>query len=367
VGAGRALAQWLPRAWGHRGAVARLLWPLSKIFAALVRLRGLGHRSGWLRVERLPVPVVVVGNLVAGGAGKTPTTLAVVAQLRRRGHRPGIVSRGYGRAGEHLAEVQASSRPAEVGDEPLLLHRRAGVPVIVARDRVAAARELLRRHPDTTVIVADDGLQHRRLGRDVQIIVFDERGAGNGWLLPAGPLREPMPASVAPATLVLYNAPAPTTPLPGSLARRRLRGLLPWSLWHEGAVAEPGVPVALRGRRVLACAGIARPQRFFAQLRELGLEIEELPLADHASFDPLPWPGGTADVIVTEKDAVKLDAARLGTTRVWVAALDFEPDAAFLAALERLVPPPTDGNPPARAAGVPDLQGPAATPPPAAA
>jgi tetraacyldisaccharide 4'-kinase len=366
VGAGRALAQALPRAWSRRGAIARLLWPLSQVFAALLAIRRLAFRAGWQHVERLPVPVVVVGNLVAGGAGKTPTTIAVVEQLRRAGHRPGIVSRGYGRSGDALTEVHVGSPAAEVGDEPLLLHRRTGAPVVVARDRVAAARELLRCHPHTTVIVADDGLQHRRLGRDLQIIVFDERGAGNGWLLPAGPLREPMPAAVPPATLVLYNAPAPTTPLPGSLGRRRLRGLIPWSRWSDG-VADESVPAALQGRRVPAYAGIAWPERFFAQLREIGLDVDERPLADHARFDPLPWPSDSTDVIVTEKDAVKLEAGRLGGTRVWVAALDFEPDAAFVAALERLVPPPTDGNPPARAAGVPDLQGPAATPPPAAA
>ena len=336
----------LQRAWAARGPLATALWPLALLHRILIGLRRLAYRVGVRRRVRLPVPVVVVGNLIVGGAGKTPTVIAVVERLRAMGHRPGIVSRGYGRATETIVEVDATTSPHDGGDEPLLLHRRTRVPVVVGRDRVAAARELLRRHPQTSIVVADDGLQHWRLARDLDIVVFDERGAGNAWLLPAGPLREPMPHRVPPATIVLYNAARPSTSLPGLTARRVLRGVVALADWRSGENAGATPLTALRGRRVVAAAGIAQPERFFAMLREHGLDIEALPLPDHARFDALPWPEQTADVIVTEKDAVKLDPAQLGATRVWVAALDFEPDAAFDAALARLVPaPPAHGNP----------------------
>ena len=195
----------LQRAWLERGAAAALL-PLAWLFGALAASRRGLYRAGMLRRVEVGVPVVVVGNLIAGGAGKTPTVLAVVRLLQRHGRRPGIVSRGHGRTDAGVLEVSPDTLAQDCGDEPLLLRLRAGVPVCVARDRVAAAQALRRRHPEVDVIVSDDGLQHLRLARDLQIIVFDERGAGNGWLLPAGPLREPLPATPPPRSLVLYNA-----------------------------------------------------------------------------------------------------------------------------------------------------------------
>jgi tetraacyldisaccharide 4'-kinase len=343
--ASTALEDRLQSAWASRGALAVALWPLAALHRFLLVMRRLAYRMGLRRRVRLPVPVVVVGNLIVGGAGKTPTVIAVVERLRAMGHRPGIVSRGYRRSTDAVVEVGPESTARDGGDEPRLLRRRTGVPVIVGRDRVAAARELLRRHPGTTIIVADDGLQHWRLGRDLDIIVFDDRGAGNGWLLPAGPLRELMPAQLPPSTLVLYNAARASTALPGHLAQRRLRGVVELGAWLGGAAANPEALSSLRGRRLIAAAGIAQPERFFSMLREQGLGFEPLPLPDHASFDTLPWPSDTGDVIVTEKDAVKLDPARLGATQVWVAALDFQPDAAFDAALARSIQPPAHGNP----------------------
>ncbi len=326
-----------------------MLWPISMGFGAVLVLRGLLHRAGWQRPQHLGVPVVVVGNLVAGGAGKTPTVLALLHALRARGYTPGVISRGHGRHGVATLEVMPDARAAQAGDEPLVLRRRGGVPVFVGRDRVAAGRALLAAHAQVDIVVSDDGLQHHRLARDAQIIVFDERGAGNGWLLPAGPLREPLPGRAPPRTLVLYNAATPSTPLPGHCAARSLRGVVDLAGWWQGAPAQPAALHALRGRPVTAAAGIAHPQRFFAQLAQAGVTVTPMPLPDHHDFAQLPWAAGTTDVVVTEKDAVKLDPQRMGTTRVWVAALDFDPGAAFEAALAALLPrprhAPDHGNP----------------------
>jgi tetraacyldisaccharide 4'-kinase len=324
-------AWWAPRP----GALAVALAPLSRVYAALAWLD-----RALTRTRRLDVPVLVVGNLIVGGAGKTPAVIALVRLLRAYGWTPGVVSRGYGRRGSGLAQVQRDSEAAAVGDEPLLIHLRTGAPVVVARDRVAAARALRAAHPTVDVIVADDGLQHHRLGRDVEVIVFDERGLGNGLLLPSGPLRERLPAELPHTRLVLYNASEPSTPLPGWLAAQRLAGVLPLADWAAGAAPAADSWQRLRERPLLAAAGIAAPERFFAALRGQGLTIDTLPLPDHHDFAPLPWPPGTPDVVVTEKDAVKLRTIDTGATRVWVAPLDFEPDLGFAAAVKRHFPQP---------------------------
>lgn len=333
-------AQRLQQVWLRRGPVAIALWPVSVVFGALTAVRRLLYRIGWRATTTLRAPVVVVGNLIVGGAGKTPTVIALIAALRRHGHTPGIVSRGYGRQAQDVFEVTRGSSAAACGDEPLLLHLRTAAPVVVGRDRVAAALHLLRRHADVDVVVSDDGLQHLRLGRDAQVLVFDERGAGNGWLLPAGPLREALPGALPPRTLVIYNSAAPTTALPGTLARRALGGAVALADWWNGRPASATALEALRGRTIVAAAGLARPERFFQMLRDRGLLITPLPLPDHHDFATLPWPTDTADVIVTEKDAVKLLPGRTGATRVWVATLDFTLDAAFDAALIALLPRP---------------------------
>ena len=343
------LAQRVQDAWLTCGPTAWSLRPLAALYGALVAWRRAFFRWGWLKTITLPVPVIVVGNLIAGGAGKTPTVMAIVTLLRGRGYLPGIVSRGYGRRGDGCLEVQADMPATQAGDEPLLMHLRTGVPVFVGRDRVGAARALLQRHPGVDVIVSDDGLQHLRLGRSAQVLVFDERGAGNGWLLPAGPLREPLPLATPARSVVLYNAALPSTALPGAVARRSLAGVVPLAGWWQGQAATAQALKALRGRRVIAAAGVARPQRFFAMLHDAGLTVTPLALPDHHDYACLPWPPTTADVVLTEKDAVKIDPQRIGGTRVWVAALDFKPPAAFDAALIALLPPPgtAHGNAPA--------------------
>jgi tetraacyldisaccharide 4'-kinase len=315
--------------------LAGVLRPASALYGALVRRQRVRARA-----LQLPVPVVVVGNLIVGGAGKTPTTIAVVQHLQQQGWRPGVISRGHGRAGTQLLAVTPQTPAAEVGDEPLLMHLRTGVPTWVGADRVAAGRALLQAAPEVNILVSDDGLQHHRLHRDVQIIVFDERGIGNGLLLPAGPLREPLGAAPPPRSLVLYNAPQPSTPWPGHVAQRSVQGLLPLASWWAGEPVNHTRWQRLKTDAVLAVAGIASPQRFFTQLHNMGLQrLSTLPLPDHAAWDTLPWSAGVADVVITEKDAVKLPTGRdLGTTRVWVAPLDFAPAPAFFTVLDQWLP-----------------------------
>lgn len=331
-----ALEARLARSWwrARPDLLAWLLWPLTGVYRLLARL---ARRAP----EALPVPVVVVGNLVVGGAGKTPTVIALVSELRRHGWRPGVVSRGHGRAATGVSEVRADDRPEDSGDEPLLIRRRTGVPVWVGRERVAAARALLQAQPAVNLIVSDDGLQHGALPRQVELVVFDERGVGNGWVLPAGPLRQPLRLPWPPRRLALYNATCATTAAPGPTVRRGPGPVQALAAWHRGSLEGALDLSAFRGRRVRAVAGIAAPERFFSMLESAGLAVDRQPLPDHHAYTHLPWPPGTPEVLLTEKDAVKIDPERIGTTAVWVVALDFElPTELVRAVLDRLGPPP---------------------------
>lgn len=339
------IAARLQQAWLGRGLLARALLPLAWLFGAVLAVRRWRMRRGSMKAEPQPVPVIVVGNLIVGGAGKTPTVLALVELLQHAGYSPGIVSRGHGRhSGDGIREVSPDDSPTDCGDEPLLLRLRARVPVVVGRQRAQAVRWLLQQHPAVDVVLSDDGLQHWRLHRDLQLIVFDERGAGNGWLLPAGPLREPMPEPGSRAhvpTWVVYNAEAPSTALPGRCLRRRLGRPVALQDWWGGERSAGADWRQWQGRPLVAAAGIGHPERFFAMLRAQGLAFEALPLPDHHPWQALPWPASTADAIVSEKDAVKLRPGSAGQTRVWVAPLDFAFDAAtqgeLIDALERVV------------------------------
>ncbi len=304
-------------------SMGQLLAPLAQLY---------GRLAAWhkrlARPQSAPVPLLVVGNVVAGGAGKTPTVIALVNALVAAGRRPGVISRGYGRSGNAVMRVTVASTPAEVGDEPLLIHRRTGAPVFVGRRRLQAARALCQRHPEVDVLVADDGLQHHALARDAELLVFDQRGIGNGLLLPAGPLREPMPPAPGPRQRVLYTGGVESTALPGALATRQFSGAWPLPAWRDGDVTQSLPLSALRGRRLLAAAGLAAPEKFFGMLEDAGLSIRRLPLPDHYDYATLPWPADTPEVLCTEKDAVKIDAARLGATRLWVLPLDLRlPDS----------------------------------------
>lgn len=328
-----AIARGLQAGWTHRGALARLLWPVSQLYRAAWALRGAGYRFGLFKSERLPVPVIVVGNVIAGGAGKTPTVIALVQHLQARGLVVGVVSRGYGRQparGDDDAglAVEPGSDPRVVGDEPLLIRRRTGAPVFVGRQRAQAARRLLTLHPAVQVLVFDDGLQHLALARDIEVCVFDDRGIGNGWLLPAGPLREPWPR---PADLVLHTGQAPAFE-GGYRGERRLA---------DAAVGADGRVVPLQSlaeQQVLlsAVAGIARPQAFFDMLRARGLVLAEThALADHADFSSgLPRIDATLPLLCTEKDAAKLWQSRPDALAV---PLLFTLPADFTDYLDRLV------------------------------
>jgi tetraacyldisaccharide 4'-kinase len=321
-----SLQQHLQQAWLRRGLTAWLLWPLSLLVRALVAVRRSAYRAGLLRSAHPGVPVIVIGNVVAGGAGKTPTTIAVVQHLLARGLHPGVISRGYGRHGSACIEVTPASLAQEAGDEPLLVRRATGAPVFVAARRIDAARALLARHPDTDVLVCDDGLQHLALQRDIEICVFDDRGTGNGFLLPAGPLREPWPRHV---DLVLDT----------SMTHRARPGMASFTarrtLSHH-AVRADGCQIALqdlRGQRLLALAGIARPQAFFEMLRAQGLSLERTQaLPDHYDFNSWIRPEDAGiSLICTEKDAFKLWQAH---PEAWAVPLVLTPEPGFFRALD---------------------------------
>lgn len=321
-------AAFMLRIWMTRGTVAKLLWPLSQLFRLLVAARRYAYKKGLLTTIQLPVPVIIVGNLFIGGTGKTPLTIWLAEQLQQAGYRPGVISRGYG--GKHVGtrHVWPESSPSDVGDEPALIAQRTACPVTVGADRVAAGQALLAAHPETNVIIADDGLQHYRLGRDIEIVLGDARGAGNGWLLPAGPLREPVSRScdfnvVNKGSLV--RSPHRDTPglsTSKSVVSMYLQVLEAERLqdrtcrWPLAAIATT-VPMPV----IVAGAGMGNPARFFDSLTSAGLVFDRLPLPDHHVFTAATFSGCHADIIlITEKDAVKCRevGALLSDTRIWV-------------------------------------------------
>lgn len=319
----------MPKAWLHRGTTARLLWPLSQIYRALTAIRRSLYAAGWLKSDRVPVPIVVVGNVIAGGAGKTPVVIAVVRHLQARGFAVGVVSRGYGRRTADCREVLAESDPRDVGDEPALVRHATGAPVFVAAKRIEAARTLLARHPGVQVIVSDDGLQHLAMQRDVEICVFDERGIGNGWMLPAGMLREPWPRD---CDLVLHTGARAA--FEGGFKARR--ALADHALRSDGQRVALNDLAAANNPPLVAVAAIARPEAFFSMLRCRGLRLARtIALPDHCDFDDwqaLPAAGGvTPLVLCTEKDAVKL--WRFSPDALAVPLL-FEPEPRFFEALD---------------------------------
>ena len=345
------IAQCLTRRW-YRSPLSAILvplLPLSWLFHLLTACRRVLYRGGVLRSYRLPVPVVVVGNLTVGGSGKTPLVLWLVERLREQGRRPGIVSRGYGGKVDGVAEVVPQSDSSTVGDEPLLLCRRSGAPVFVGRDRVSAGQSLLAAHPECDVIVSDDGLQHYRLQRAAEIIVFDGRAAGNGRLLPAGPLREPL-SRLSKTTAVVWNSGRE------SLAERmEIGGDLPQFVMR--LVGEYFVSLAdtqvratvddLRGKRLYAIAGIGDPARFFSQLAAMGLTFDARPFPDHFAYDEESLAFARDGVLLmTEKDAVKCAALALGEAWVLPVAARIDPssqgDSLLATILEKI-----NGRPPA--------------------
>lgn len=290
---------WIQRQWQHHGFCQLALIPISWLFWLISTSRRKAYAWGLLKSYRAPVPVIVVGNLSVGGAGKTPLVIWLMEQLKEAGFTPGVVSRGYGRARTGVAPVGALSLPADVGDEPLLIHKRTQCPVWVGADRAAACRDLLRSHPDCDVIVSDDGMQHYRIQRDIELVVIDaERGFGNGQLLPAGPLREPM-SRLKDVDAIIYNGEVAS----GSGYTMRLRPGKVTNLSDGETLASLDI---WHGMKVYAVAGIGNPMRFFRQLKELGLDVESRAFSDHHAYAPEDLAFAENNpLLMTEKDAVK--------------------------------------------------------------
>ncbi|CAM8651207.1 LpxK Tetraacyldisaccharide-1-P 4'-kinase [Oxalobacteraceae bacterium] len=308
----------LTQAWRSRGFVACLLLPLAVIFFLIIFFRRLFYRLGIFASSTLPVPVIVVGNIFIGGTGKTPLVIWLVSVLRAHGYSPGVISRGYGAQASAVIEVKAGMSAAQTGDEPLLITRKCEVPVFVGRDRVAAARGLLAVYPKVDVIISDDGLQHYALDRTMEIQLSDTRGHGNGWLLPAGPLREPasrrsdfyvINGGVSAATAHTYNMQITGTQAVQMVDRQQGLAL-----------------ASLQNKRVAAVAGIGHPERFFEMLRSQGVVLESaLGLPDHFDFSTNPFAGVKADIIlITEKDAVKCSriAGIAQDARLWIVPVE---------------------------------------------
>lgn len=310
-----------PKHWQTRGPLAVLLLPVAALFAVVSALRRLAYRCKLLRSEEMDVPVIVVGNITAGGTGKTPLVLWLAQFLAARGKRPGIISRGYGSARSDSRAVPANGNVADYGDEPCLLAQRSNCPVWVGTDRAATARALRTAHPEVDVIISDDGLQHYRMARDIEIAVIDgARGLGNGWPLPAGPLREPA-SRLATVDAVVVNGGDAAGPFPHSVAMQ-----LEGETFRNLLDARQAVTAAhFHGQPVYAIAGIGNPSRFFAHLQRLGLECTTRAFPDHHAYtaEDLQFAGDHA-VVMTEKDAVK--CAAFATTRHWALVVNAVPD-----------------------------------------
>ncbi|MBK1723263.1 tetraacyldisaccharide 4'-kinase [Thiocystis violacea] len=307
------------RLWYGPSLLSWFLLPLSWLYCAIVRVRRLGYRLGWMNVEQLAVPVIVVGNLTVGGTGKTPLVLRLAALLQERGWTPGIITRGYrGKAEAWPQSVRPASDPVQVGDEPVLLARRSGCPVVAGPDRVSAGRMAIATG-GCDILLSDDGLQHYALGRDLEILVIDaQRGFGNGRCLPAGPLREPV-SRRASVDLVVYKEGA------GQGHGMRLEPGEVRSLCAPDRALELA---DFRAESILAVAGIGDPERFFRVLEGEGLKIARRPFPDHHCYtaaDVAAW--GDRTVIMTEKDAVK--CAAFATERHWYLSVEARLDAAF--------------------------------------
>lgn len=328
----------LERQWQTGGWLSRLLSPLALLAAGAVAAKRLAYRAGWRRAERAGVPVVVVGNLYVGGTGKTPFIVAAAQALRARGRRPGVISRGYGvRIGPVPRVGRGRLDPTTFGDEPALIARQADVPVAVHPRRAEAARALLAQYPDVDVILSDDGLQHLALARDVEIVVQDERGVGNGRLLPAGPLREPAARLHRVDAIVTNRSGGAAAAAPPVAPRVRAvdMDLAIEGAWRLADGERRPLAELASAARIAAVAGIGNPGRFFATLRRAGVRLDTtLGLPDHYDYSHPPFAAVEADIIlVTDKDAVKCPT--VDDPRVWAVTVSAHlSDPAFFDWLE---------------------------------
>lgn len=317
--------------WYRRGLPHLLLYPLSLLFRALVFVRRTAYRIGLLKQISIGVPVVVVGNITVGGTGKTPLTLALAKHLIERGRYPLILSRGHAGAARISRAVLPSDNPQEAGDEPLLMAQRQLCPVWIGKDRAAAAQAALKAQPECDVILCDDGLQHYRLARDFEIAVVDgNRRFGNGWLLPAGPLREPV-SRLKQVEAIVCNG---SNPEPGEyvmqLQSSRFQNLRKPEIFRDAA--------DFNGLKCHGAAGIGHPQRFFAHLAALGIRCIQHPFPDHHPFNRSDLDFAECDaLLLTEKDAVKCSA--FADEKYWVLRVDARVDPALIDDLMRKISP----------------------------
>ena len=308
--------QRLPSYWQSTNAVTYLLWPIECLYRFALFVRQVLYATGLFKSYSVNATVIVVGNVVVGGGGKTPLTLAIVQRLLDQGHKVGVVSRGYGRKSKALQFVNAQSLPHEVGDEPLLIFQKCKVPVVVSANRVEAATQLLRQFPDTQFLICDDGLQHLSLKRDIEICVMDAMGIGNGHLLPAGPLREAWPRQ---CDLLLHTQTRTFTE--GFESKRELGQTL---ISKDGQLSLLN---QLAGQSVEVVSGIAKPQAFIKMLEDANIRIQvATALPDHDDFSSWAPKQPNLSLLCTEKDAVKLWAQYPNAMAV---PLIFEPEKAF--------------------------------------
>ncbi len=300
------MAAQAPSFWHRRGVAAAFLWPLSLLFCLVAAMRRKLYRAGLLETVRVSRPVIVVGNISVGGSGKTPVVAWLAAQLKASGLQAGIISRGYGGTLNGIYPVQATSDADVAGDEPVLLARLTGCPVIVGKDRPAAAAALIRTHPECDVVISDDGLQHYRLHREVEIVVVDEHTLGNKWCLPAGPLREKTGRLVEADVVIAHGGLSPH--LASRIRHERLFMMeLKGNSVRSMHLPCETVPLSFfAGKKVHAVAGIGRPERFFNQLRAAGIEVIPHPFPDHHRFTKGDLLFASDEItIMTSKDAVK--------------------------------------------------------------
>ena len=318
---------WLQHHWYRITPLHIILFPISLIFRSLVSVRRALYRSGILSSQKLPIPVIVVGNISVGGTGKTPLTLALAQQLIERGWHPLIVSRGYGGAAQQPQHVTEKSDAQQVGDEPLLMARRKLCPVWIGRDRAATAQLAMRVHPQCDVVVCDDGLQHYRLQRDVEIVVVDtQRGVGNGWLLPAGALREPI-SRLKTVDAVVVNGEL----VSAGQYLMRLNGTVFYNLLNPAQTASPA---DFQSTQNHAVAGIGNPQRYFDHLKTLGVNFISHAFPDHHAYLAGELSFANCDaILLTEKDAVK--CAAFADKKFWVLRVDAQIDPALIDLITR--------------------------------
>jgi tetraacyldisaccharide 4'-kinase len=319
--------QWLhqlPRYWQTTSIITYVLWPIEVLYKLAWSVRRTLFALGIIQTHKLNATVIVVGNVVAGGGGKTPLTMAIVQRLTQQGHQVGVVSRGYGRSQDQVQLVSAQSTADQVGDEPLLIFQKCQVPVAVGANRVSAAKQLMHQHPNIRFIVCDDGLQHAALQRDIEICVMDSMGVGNGHMLPAGPLRESWPRTV---DLLLHTQHRTLTE--GFESTRQL------SAHAINGLGQSIELTALQNQFVEVVCGIAKPQAFAQMLTERGIQIAQLhALPDHANFSNWQASQPQLTLLCTEKDAIKLWASH---PEAFAVPLQFEPELSFWQAFDALV------------------------------